>query len=145
MKRSHIFLILALLVTVFIFSSSMQTATESDHTSGQLLAIINKLLSCISVTLSHTFIRKLAHFTEFFVQGVFLSLAAVYSRKGMKHYLFRIAGAGLLTACADEFLQNFFDGRSCQLTDVLIDFGGTSFAILAVFLIFSLMRRCRDV
>lgn len=145
MKKSRIFLLLAGVITVFIFASSMQSAEVSSETSGRLLTLINRLLSGTSVTITQNFIRKLAHFAEFFMQGLFLSLAAVFSLKGLKHHLVNIAFAGLLTACTDELLQTFFDGRSAQITDVFLDFGGCAAAILLTFVLIAVIRRVKDV
>lgn len=146
MKKSRIFILLAVAVTIFIFASSMQTAEVSSGTSGRLLTLINKLLSGTPISLTHKMIRKIAHFAEFFAQGLFLSLAGVFSLKGIKNHLVNIAFAGLSTACIDELLQNFFDGRSSQITDIFIDFSGTVTALLLTLLIFTVLtRRKRDV
>ena len=145
MKKSRIFLLLAVAMTVFIFASSMQTAEVSSAASGRLLTLINKLISGTSVTITHRTLRKLAHFAEFFTQGIFLSLAAVFSVKGMKKHLINIAFAGLLTACTDELLQTFFDGRSAQIHDIFIDFSGTVTAIILTFLLVIIIRRVKDV
>lgn len=145
MKKSRIFLLLAIAVTIFIFTSSMQTAEVSSNASGRLLTLINKLLSGTSVTLTHRTLRKLAHFAEFFAQGFFLSLAALFSLKGMKKHIVNIAFAGLLTACTDELIQTFFDGRSAQIRDIFIDFSGTVTAIILTFLLTIIIRGIKDV
>ncbi len=145
MKKSCIFLLLAVAVTVFIFASSMQTAEVSSEASGRLLTLINKLLSGTSVTITQHTIRKFAHFAEFFAQGLFLSLAAVFSLQGMKKHIINIAFAGLLTACTDEYIQTFFDGRGAQVRDIFIDFGGTVTAIILTFLLAIIIRRGRNV
>lgn len=145
MKKSRIFLLLAIAVTVFIFTSSMQTAEVSSNASGRLLTLINKLLSGTSVTLTQHTIRKFAHFAEFFAQAFFLSLAAIFSARGMKKHLINIAFAGLLTACTDEYIQTFFGGRGAQVKDIFIDFSGTVTAIIFTFLLAIIIRRVRDV
>ncbi len=145
MKKSRVFILLAVAVTIFIFTSSMQTAEVSSGASGRLLTLINKLLSGTSVTITQRTIRKFAHFAEFFMQGFFLSLAAVFSARGMKKHLINIAFTGLLTACTDELIQTFFDGRGAQVKDIFIDFGGTVTAIILIFLLAIIVRRVKDV
>lgn len=145
MKKSRVFLLLAVVATMFIFASSMQTAEVSSEASGRLLTLINKLLSGTSVTLTQRTIRKIAHFAEFFVQGVFLSLAAIFSSKGLKKHIVNIAFAALSTACVDELIQTLFDGRSAQITDVFLDFGGSVAAIILTFLLAVIIRRAKDV
>ncbi len=141
MKKSYIYLILALLITVFIFSNSMQTADESSKISGGLLLAITQITEKFHFSVTHNFLRKAAHFTEFFAQGVFLTLF-------FKNTRFRLSGGavyaaffGLLTACCDEFIQLFYDGRGSQVSDVFIDFSGTVMSILIIALIFCFKRR----
>lgn len=141
MTKSRVFAFLAALVTVFIFSASSQSAEQSSELSGGLLDILMSLFGKTGITLTHLFIRKAAHFIEFFMQSLFLSLSAHYSAKGIRRYALTIAFAGLLTACIDEFSQYFAIGRSAQVSDVLIDFGGTVSALILILAIVELSRR----
>ncbi|MEE0944600.1 MAG: VanZ family protein [Clostridia bacterium] len=141
MTRSRVFAFLAALVTVFIFAASSQNGEQSSGLSSGLLDILMSILGKTGITLTHLFIRKTAHFAEFFMQSLFLSLSAHYSAKGIKHYITSIAFAGLLTACMDEFSQYFSLGRSAQVSDVLIDFSGTVFALILILAIVGLSKR----
>ena len=62
------------------------------------------------------FVRKLAHFTEFFVLG--LELAVLFCSFSSKPILF-----SLLVALTDETIQ-LFTGRGSQVKDVWLDFFG---------------------
>lgn len=135
MKRSRIYLIIAGVITVFIFSNSLQTASRSSEISGGVQTLLMNMLSWTGLPLTHRFVRKAAHFTEFFMQSLFMTLAAKNSRRGLKNGAVYVAFGGLLTACCDEFLQLFSAGRSSQVSDVFIDFFGTVAAIAAVSLI----------
>lgn len=145
MKKRNICIFLAVFVTAFIFNSSMKNAAASSVTSGHLLSVVNRALSVINVSVSHNFIRKFAHFAEFFAQGFFLTLAAVFSRHGIFHHITDILFAGLLTACTDELLQTFQSGRSPQITDVFIDFGGTALSFVLILFVTVMIRRYRNV
>ncbi len=76
-------------------------------------------------------VRKTAHFTEFAVLGLLLTGALL--EPGRKWNI-KTGGKALLIAVlyalTDEFHQRFVPGRSCELTDVLIDGSGAAFGIL---------------
>ena len=112
-KRKIIFLVLFILFTMYIFSNSLKTATESTVQSGRLIGFLSK-------------------FIEFFIQGAFFSGIIFDSFK--KDYI-SLLFIGLLTAVADEFIQNFVPGRGSMVSDCLIDFSGTLTVSLLVFLI----------
>lgn len=141
MTKSKVFAILAILVTVFIFTASSQSGEQSAELSSGLLEFLMSLLDKTGLTITHLFVRKAAHFTEFFMQSLFLSLSAFYSLKGLKPYISNIAFAGLLTACLDEFSQYFSLGRSAQVSDVLIDFSGTICALILLCVVVKLSKR----
>lgn len=128
MKKRHIYLILAVLVTVFIFSNSAQDAGESSRASGGLLVLVQRLFPFMT---DHI-LRKCAHFTEFFLQGLFLSLYIKNTPRGLGQGWIYTAFCGLFTACCDELLQTFSPGRSPEITDVFIDFSGAAAALLLV-------------
>ncbi len=136
-RKSKIFLGLAILMTIFIFGNSLQNAELSDGESSRVFSFVSALLSSVPTPwLTHHLIRKMAHFTEFFLQSGFFSLSAVYSRRGAAGKRIPVLFAGLLTACTDELIQSFIPGRSSQVTDVWIDFSGVCLAALLVFLIY---------
>ena len=128
-KRKMIFLVLFILFTLYIFSNSLKTATESTVQSGRLIGFLSKFLDPVTATI---IIRKSAHFIEFFIQGAFFSGIIFDSFK--KDYI-SLLFIGLLTAVADEFIQNFVPGRGSMVSDCLIDFSGTLTVSLLVFLI----------
>lgn len=135
-RRSKIFLGLAVFITFFIFGNSLQSAEVSDGESSRVFALVSALLSSVPTPwLSHHLIRKLAHFTEFFLQSGCLSLSAVYREGGASGRRIPVLFIGLLTACTDELIQVFVSGRSSQVTDVWIDFSGVCLAALIIFFI----------
>lgn len=84
-------------------------------------------------------VRKCAHAGEYAVLGVFLTMALTDRRRVMP-----AAVIGILYAASDEFHQRFVPGRSCQLTDVLLDSAGLLAGIMLVLLADRLYRRFRQ-
>ena len=114
---------------VFIFSNSMQVAAVSEGASGRVLDFMQKVLRKLGMPgaanhLTMHIIRKLAHFSEYLLEGfLFMLCLRVYTKHVLKHVSWPILG-GLLTALTDETIQLFVPGRSSQVTDVWIDFSG---------------------
>ena len=82
------------------------------------------------------FVRKAAHFTEFFVQGLMIGLAYLFGRHKFSERFVYVLFFGLLTACSDELLQHFIEGRSDMVTDIWIDFSGVVFAVIVYYIIY---------
>ncbi|MBR4720855.1 MAG: VanZ family protein [Clostridia bacterium] len=127
MGKKKVFAVLAVLMTAFIFYNSAQPAVESAKSSGFLTGIAINVLAYFGLHVDfgilEVILRKTAHVTEFFVQAVFI--ANSYSGKYRKRIVY-VLFFGLLTACCDEYIQLFFDGRGGLISDIFIDFGGTA-------------------
>lgn len=127
MKKKHIFAILALLMTVFIFWNSARPAVESAQSSGRFVVFLDKLLLYFGVHIDYDamqkLVRKAAHIAEFLVQSMLI--AGSFSGKYRKRIVY-ILFFGLLTACTDEYIQLFSDGRAGLIGDIFIDFSGTA-------------------
>lgn len=132
-KRFSIFLLLTILWIMFIFSFSMQTGEQSSQISG---GIVSRVLAALGLgdfayaDLLETVIRKVAHFTEYSVLGVVMSLM-IRETKCTKLVLTPWA-IGALVACCDETIQLFSSGRSGQITDVMLDSAGVLFGCVMV-------------
>jgi len=125
---------------LFIFFRSLKSGAESTMESAWVLQIVRAVFPHASMH----FIRKLAHFTEFFVLGCLLS-STFYLRRaddGRHLRVYAIACLlGLAAAACDELLQLTSPGRSCQITDVLLDFSGVLCAVLITALIHYLLEK----
>ena len=132
---------------VFIFSNSMQVATVSEGASGRVLDFMQKVLRKLGMPgaanhLTMHIIRKLAHFSEYLLEGfLFMLCLRVYTWRFVRHISWPILG-GLLTALTDETIQMFSDGRSSQITDVWLDFSGVLTGILVGMFCLALCRMC---
>ena len=124
-KRFTIFLLIYILWTLFIFSFSMQTGEESAAVSGGIVASLIEWFFgpefAYAAELEHL-IRKAAHFTEYFVLGVLLS--STIRETKCKKLVLAPWGIGTLIAACDETIQLFSNGRSGQLSDVMLDSAG---------------------
>ena len=125
---------LSALWTYIIISMSMQNAETSNGVSrGLLKALLITFYEITNIEISpdtiHTLFRKMAHFTEFFVLGIFVVLFFDSIKKNK--LLAVLYGAAI--AYFDELTQFFTgEGRAMQFSDMIID---TSGAALAVFII----------
>lgn len=114
---------------LLIFSQSAMPAPVSQAESGGLLYLLVQIFPF----LTEHILRKLAHFSEFAVLGIFLGKSL---QGPVMHMLF----AGLLCALCDETIQLFVMGRSSQVGDIWVDFSG----ILAAAVLLWLLRRFRE-
>ena len=129
------FTLASILVLAFIFGNSAATGEESSSVS---LKVTESTQDCFEVIapesfiataegedfdLLHSVIRKIAHFSEFALLGVCLTLCYLsYSREkvGLLIPVFGVAFVPML----DEYLQSFSSGRAAELFDVAIDTAG---------------------
>lgn len=120
-----LFTFFALYSVYFIFSNSLEIGAVSSARSGEVTALINRVLSGAGLpTLTEALVRKLAHFGEFFFSGFWFALCLrVYTRHYIRHISWPLL-LGLLIANADEFIQLYVSGRNSSVRDVWIDFGG---------------------
>jgi VanZ family protein len=122
-----------------VFISVMSTDSfSSEHTKWVFEPVIRWLapgLSGAQVDLIHHYIRKCAHFTEYFVFGALLYRSVRGTRTGWRW----IWGAAALLIAAgysalDEIHQIFVPSREPRVTDSLIDTAGALFAVLVLWL-----------
>lgn len=130
MKSKKIFILFCIWIC-FIWANSLLPATQSSELSGGLTYQLYHFLHLpIDFELFHTFIRKCAHFCEYAVLGGLALLSFGYRKRGL--------GISILVACLDETLQLFIEGRSGQISDVLIDSTGI---ICGFFIAFFFMKK----
>ena len=79
---------------------------------------------------SQYYIRKTAHFSEYFVLAVTVAFPLyVFGVRGL-WLVFFAGGFCVAFAGLDEYHQSFIDGRSPQIKDVLIDSCGVLFGVI---------------
>lgn len=147
---TKIYITLTILWTITIFSFSLQPAdTSSQLSSGfgrwliEVFApnLIEKLEMMPADQLSnlHFLLRKCAHFTEYLVLGVLVMLS-LQQTKVRRNILIGITMCTLV-ASIDETIQLFVNGRSGQISDVLLDSVGAMVGLLLVKFLYSVQSR----
>lgn len=141
--KRGIYLFFTIFIVGFIFYNSLQNGESSSQASTFVLNFINNFLSHIGLNydFSGHFIRKLAHFVEFFAYGVFLMLTfEAFTKK-----IFSIIGFPLffaiLVPVIDEYIQLYSVGRASSVKDVLLDFSGATTGIFLVVAVLYIIKR----
>lgn len=126
MDRKKLSLILLILWMIVIFTMSSFNANDSGNQSGIIVNFISNIFNISNVRLLSLIVRKLAHFTEYFILGV-LSINYFIKYKKNINYSFLMC---VIYAISDEIHQIFVSGRSCQLMDIFIDSVGAIIGII---------------
>lgn len=120
------------LVIIFMFSN--QVADSSNTMSlGISRTFYNFLLrfnidQIFSYDSMHHLIRKLAHFTVYFILGILV--IRVFNKPITLSKIIQAVFICFLYACTDEVHQHFNPGRSMSFKDVVIDTVGSFFGII---------------
>jgi VanZ family protein len=144
--NKYYWLMIGILWHILIFFQSSLPGEASASQSGFILDYIYPIISNMGLGLSLEqtafIIRKLAHFTEYFILGaIFYQVYKKYFKN--KQLSLILITHGLLTAILDETLQSFIPNRSGELRDVAIDTLGviTAYALCTIGRIFYERKR----
>ncbi|MDE6005230.1 MAG: VanZ family protein, partial [Oscillospiraceae bacterium] len=140
MRKIIPIILVILMIVMFCFSA--QPANESSETSSGFCIIFAKFLyldyenydiaiQTVITSGLEFIIRKTAHFTEYAFMGF---LWYLYLADKKYNILISIGATGVY-ACTDEVHQLFVEGRSGQISDVLLDTCGGCFGVLIAFII----------
>lgn len=125
MNKNRFFNILVLILwLVIIFIMSSFNASDSGSQSNIIVSIISRIFNIKEVSILSFLIRKLAHFTEYFILGI-LSLNCFKDYSQDKKVIYFSIAFCIFYAMTDEFHQTFIPGRAGAIKDVLIDSFGT--------------------
>ena len=123
----------------FIFSNSLKSAEESEAQSEAALGLLTWFFGLFGVddVLREELLRKLAHFAEFAILSLLVSLTIFtlwrLARSGESPSRARPLLWGSLPICfllalTDEWLQTLSEGRATEVSDVLLDTCGAAAA-----------------
>ena len=149
--KKAIFIAVIVCSVLFIWSNSFRNSEVSMNASNGLRQMIIDFFSyCFNIDIKKTFfmafIRKIAHFTEYFILGVEMYLFRNAYLKKNKTTLLNITYIGVLTAFIDETIQLIPTlGRSGEVGDVWIDICGYLLAFLVVFVILIIIKSLKKV
>ena len=130
----RVLILLIVLTLCFIWGNSLQSRETSGDISNSLLEIVNRFLGCVGLELKDDhLLRKFAHFFEFAALGLELYLFAMLRQmKQTKSFTYILTlGVCLAVALTDETIQ-YFVGRACRGTDVMLDFCGSLFGVFVL-------------
>ena len=141
-KKIIIYSIVVVLFLLVIFLFSQADSSKSNGLSKSLIkqgmVIYEKILDkkinkeLFVIKLNYP-IRKIAHFTEYFILAILIYKLLFYVKKNMNLIYFNTIMLCLMFASFDEFHQLFIGGRTGRFLDILID---TSGGILATFIMY---------
>ena len=132
-KTNIIWILLSIAWTAVILRNSYMPAETSNAVS---LGFLN-VLQTVFPQLTNQILRKIGHFTEFAILGIFWTGTF---RNAKNFTLFKPLGMCLFTAVCDETLQLFVAGRSGNVRDIWIDFAGAFLSTLVTWLIYKLRQ-----
>lgn len=139
MNKKRLILFLALFLWIlFIFGHSLQPAAASTQESDGVRQLLSLLLRC---ELSSNFVRKLAHFVEFWVLGALAACFFAGWASRLPQTLFYSAVLSMTTALCDETIQLFVAGRDGRIADVWLDFAGAFTGAAVMLALLYLVRR----
>lgn len=132
----YIFAAMLVALFIFVFLMSAENADKSTSTSGRLIAKFADIFSsdyksgsiqvkALIIAKYQHLVRKLAHFTVYFLIGV-CGFGFFKTFEKVKLYKCCILSyiCGTLYSVTDEIHQFFVPGRAAQVTDVLLDSAG---------------------
>lgn len=112
-------------IAISCFSTGVFTSENTGHVIIPVLHWLFPHVSTETLFVIHHYIRKCAHFTEYFILGLLLLRGIRGENRGLKLAWALLAIA--IVACyasLDEFHQSFVPGRTAAVTDVMIDTSG---------------------
>lgn len=143
--KGKVYAILASLWAIFIFSNSLKVAERSDAMSNPIVKTVAGWLNNIGIAVNVdtlTFlIRKTAHFTEYAILGILITMVFVGLSKRLSFYWSQILFFCLASGVIDEMIQFFIPGRSSEVRDVLIDFAGGLLGFLIIWAISNIKQK----
>ena len=147
---------------VLIFLMSAQNADRSSDLSGNLLQKmysvsypnweqLSETAKQMRMDAVHDIFRKCGHFLEYAVLGILWTLNTRLGHwekgccKGKQSYRIWLPFVcSLIYAASDEFHQLFVEGRSGEIRDVCIDFGGACTGILLLYAVVAASRAIKQ-
>ena len=149
--------LLCVALIIFIFSNSLDNASESSAKSDAVHKVVNDTARSVGFKreITKPFIRQSAHVLEFAALGASSALTLVFAlspapkQKLSCRLLFSTLSIPFCAfiALIDEYIQNFSDGRVFDVSDIFTDTCGSicgSIFTVSVFLILRLIFKLKQ-
>lgn len=132
-------IILLTAILAFVWGNSFIPVEKSNDISDKIADAVKPVVEPITVknvwSFYHNF-RKYAHFIEFFLLGVILTLLKFNNKK---FNIFAVLFISLAVGVTDESIQ-IISNRSPMVQDVLIDFCGAMTGMAMIFAIYYIIK-----
>ncbi|MBR1884221.1 MAG: VanZ family protein [Clostridia bacterium] len=139
-----VFIILLISIYALIFYFSSQNGEDSSNLSGGLVRKILYALGIVSnmktESIFEVIIRKLAHFSLYFLCGLLLYLTFITTKLEGKFKVILSILINVLYAVFDEIHQCFIVGRSGKMADVFVDLTGIICGVVVIIAIMKLYK-----
>lgn len=114
------------IIVIFTASSNIGSMANTSRIIRPLLLWLIPDISEVSLTVVHGYIRKLAHFTFYFILGITAARAFFFTSKTrLRRFWFPAALLlVVIIAALDETNQSFLASRTSSIYDVLLDTAG---------------------
>lgn len=119
-------IVILILWMLVIFLLSNQTGSESTNLSNKLICSV---ISNCNPEIYSFIVRKLAHFTIYFVLGIFTIINFKINKENMLYAILIC----VIYAFTDEIHQMFINNRSGEIRDIIIDSLGSLSSILLLY------------
>lgn len=140
MKNKKLNIIFVIIWMMFIFIMSSFNSNESSNQSNFIVNILSNIFNISNIEILSFIVRKLAHYTEYTILGILVyNLIYSYNKKIYISIIICI-----IYAISDEIHQLFVPGRSCQITDILIDSMGSVTGIILLYIIYKYKHKYID-
>ncbi len=124
--KKNINLILVIIWMIIIFIMSSFNGNDSSMQSNFIVNIISNIFNIKNIELLSLIVRKLAHFSEYFILGILICRYINDINKLPSLTLL----IGSIYALSDEIHQIYVPGRSFAIRDILIDTLGIILSII---------------
>jgi len=122
-----------------IFYNGTRPGESSQKTSREVIKVASEVMRIPQASIDkpgigfsdiNYYVRKNAHFIQYFILGIFLCSALREFKLYKTSEIFLLLFLLLLFPVIDEFIQKFIPGRTSLIFDVVIDFSGGVLAML---------------
>lgn len=149
-----VLIILTITVMVVIFMLSADNADESNAKSDLISGSVIKTVLAffhlegeradLFIENCVTIVRKTAHFTEYAALGflIFSVFESFFIKRKISVPVSFFSGA--LYAVSDEIHQSFVPGRSCQISDMLLDTAGVTAGIIMLIIFMAIIKKYKN-
>lgn len=119
---------------IFFASTGNLSASNTSRIIRPLVLWLYPEVSEAALSQIHIFVRKSAHFVEYFILALLAARAFLTSKRSLLRPRWIVASFTLVAACAllDEFHQSMVATRTGTIYDSLIDMGGGATALALV-------------